>query len=57
MYFQEWIFLLREMVLKVPGVFGLSSLGPLCSDDPEKDFFNNILHLQVIFLSFPIFEV
>ncbi|KAL3626591.1 hypothetical protein CASFOL_030140 [Castilleja foliolosa] len=41
-----WIDLLREMVLKIPNVSKLESYRPLCSDDPEQDFFNNIAHLQ-----------
>ena len=47
MYHQEWIDLLREMVLKLPEVPNLHSFKILCSDDPEVDFFNNIIHLQV----------
>ncbi|CBI17281.3 unnamed protein product, partial [Vitis vinifera] len=43
---KEWIDLLREMVLKLPEVPNLHSFKILCSDDPEVDFFNNILHLQ-----------
>lgn len=46
---QEWIDLLREMVLKLPEVPNLHSFKILCSDDPEVDFFNNIIHLQVSF--------
>ncbi|KAJ8770561.1 hypothetical protein K2173_018052 [Erythroxylum novogranatense] len=43
---KEWVELLREMVLKLPGVSDLNSLGALCSEDVEQDFFNNITHLQ-----------
>ncbi|KAG6678404.1 hypothetical protein I3842_14G078800 [Carya illinoinensis] len=43
---KEWIDLLREMVLKLPEVENLTSLGALCSKDAEVDFFNNIVHLQ-----------
>lgn len=48
MWFQEWIDLLREMILKLPQLSNLSSLRDLCSGDTEVDFFNNIIHLQVI---------
>lgn len=48
-YYQEWIDLLREMVMKLPEVPNLHSFKILCSDDPEVDFFNNIIHLQVSF--------
>ncbi|KAL3506473.1 hypothetical protein ACH5RR_031855 [Cinchona calisaya] len=41
-----WIDLLREMVLKLPRVANLGSYGTLYSQDPEQDFFNNIIHLQ-----------
>ncbi|PSS35668.1 Small subunit processome component like [Actinidia chinensis var. chinensis] len=41
-----WIGLLQEMVLKLPKVPSLKSLGVLCSEDAEQDFFNNIIHLQ-----------
>ena len=49
MWFQEWINLLREMVLKLPNVANLNSLKALCEEDAEVDFFNNIIHLQVRF--------
>ncbi|XP_071927577.1 uncharacterized protein [Coffea arabica] len=41
-----WIDLLREMVLKLPKVANLESYGTLYSQDPEQDFFNNVIHLQ-----------
>ncbi|KAL3622254.1 hypothetical protein CASFOL_033665 [Castilleja foliolosa] len=41
-----WIDLLREMVLKIPNLSKLDSYRPLCSEDAEQDFFNNIAHLQ-----------
>ena len=44
---QEWIELLRDMVLKFPKLTKFSSFKPLCSEDAEVDFFNNIIHLQV----------
>ncbi|GFY92490.1 homeobox-leucine zipper family protein [Actinidia rufa] len=40
------IHLLQETVLKLPKVPSLKSLGVLCSEDAEQDFFNNIIHLQ-----------
>ncbi|KAI3979780.1 hypothetical protein MKX01_013875 [Papaver californicum] len=44
---REWIALLREMVLQLTELPSLKSIGNLASvDDAEKDFFNNILHLQ-----------
>ncbi|OWM88808.1 hypothetical protein CDL15_Pgr020762 [Punica granatum] len=43
---KEWIDLLRNMVVKLPEVANLSSLKPLCSEDAEVDFFNNLIHLQ-----------
>lgn len=46
-YLQVWMDLLREMVLKLPNVFNLESYQVLRSEDAEKDFFNNIVHLQV----------
>lgn len=42
--------MLRDMVYHFQGLPSLNSFRPLCSDDPEVDFFNNILHLQVTFL-------
>ncbi|KAL6970972.1 hypothetical protein U1Q18_030651 [Sarracenia purpurea var. burkii] len=45
---EVWIDLLREMVLKLAKVSSLKSFRALCSDDAEQDFFNNIIHLQVI---------
>nr|CAD1819808.1 unnamed protein product [Ananas comosus var. bracteatus] len=44
---KEWITLLREMVFNFEQVPSLSSFKPLCSTDPEVDFFNNITHLQI----------
>lgn len=41
-----WIDLLREMALKLPKVANLGSYRTLHSQDPEQDFFNNIIHLQ-----------
>ncbi|KAL5994512.1 hypothetical protein ACLOJK_024565 [Asimina triloba] len=46
---KEWISLLRDMILNLPGIPALDSCRPLCSDDAEVDFFNNILHLQLLF--------
>ncbi|CAN6446079.1 unnamed protein product [Victoria cruziana] len=43
---KEWIALLREMVLQLSGMPIFHACRPLCSDDAEVDFFNNILHLQ-----------
>ncbi|RZC52306.1 hypothetical protein C5167_020735 [Papaver somniferum] len=44
---REWIALLREMTLQLTELPSLKSIGNLASvDDAEKDFFNNILHLQ-----------
>ncbi|KAI3837631.1 hypothetical protein MKX03_029756 [Papaver bracteatum] len=44
---REWIALLREMALQLTELLSLKSIGNLASvDDAEKDFFNNILHLQ-----------
>lgn len=39
------------MVLKLSMVPSLKSLKVLCSEDAEQDFFNNIMHLQVLSLS------
>lgn len=36
-------------MLKLPGVLKLGSYGALYSQDPEQDFFNNVIHLQVVF--------
>ncbi|XP_010938573.1 uncharacterized protein [Elaeis guineensis] len=44
---KEWIALLREMVYNLRGIPSLNTFRPLCSEDPEVDFFNNILHLQI----------
>lgn len=41
-----WMDLLKEMILKLPNVLNLESYHPLCSEDAEQDFFNNIVHLQ-----------
>ncbi|KAG5588462.1 hypothetical protein H5410_048896 [Solanum commersonii] len=41
-----WIDLLRDMVLKLPTVEDFKSFAVLYSEDPEQDFFNNIVHLQ-----------
>ena len=35
-------------MLKLPKVANLESYGTLYSQDPEQDFFNNVIHLQVI---------
>ena len=35
-------------MLKLPQLSNLNSLKDLCSGDTEVDFFNNIIHLQVI---------
>lgn len=43
---QEWICLLKHMVLTLPPTTAFSSLRALCSSDAETDFFNNILHIQ-----------
>ncbi|KAJ0093493.1 hypothetical protein Patl1_26060 [Pistacia atlantica] len=43
---EEWIDLLREMILKLPQLSNLCSLRDLCSGDTEVDFFNNVIHLQ-----------
>ncbi|XP_077215224.1 ARM repeat superfamily protein [Tasmannia lanceolata] len=43
---KEWISLLRDIVLKLRGVPALNTFRPLCSEDAEVDFFNNILHIQ-----------
>ncbi len=42
--------LLREMTLCFPTVLALNEYSCLLSTDPEVDFFNNIVHLQVSFL-------
>ncbi|WOK99438.1 small subunit processome component [Canna indica] len=42
-----WIDLLRSMVYHLHGLPYLNLFRPLCSEDPEVDFFNNILHLQI----------
>ncbi|KAG1347740.1 hypothetical protein COCNU_06G015690 [Cocos nucifera] len=44
---KEWVALLREMVYNLQGILSLNTFRPLCSEDPEVDFFNNILHLQI----------
>ena len=49
-WFQEWIDLLREMVIKLPQLTNLNLFRALCSEDADQDFFNNIIHLQVILL-------
>lgn len=49
-WFQEWIDLLREMVIKLPQLENLNLFRALCSEDADQDFFNNIVHLQVMFL-------
>ncbi|KAL3329329.1 hypothetical protein AABB24_036434 [Solanum stoloniferum] len=41
-----WIDLLRDMVLKLPTVEDFKSFAVLYSEDPEQDFFSNIVHLQ-----------
>ncbi|KAK6117548.1 hypothetical protein DH2020_048703 [Rehmannia glutinosa] len=45
-FFEVWIDLLREMVLKLPSVANLDSYRALCCEDAEQDFFSNIVHLQ-----------
>jgi U3 small nucleolar RNA-associated protein 20 len=47
---REWVALLREMTLCFPTVPALNEYSCLLSTDPEVDFFNNIVHLQVSFL-------
>ncbi|KAG0488452.1 hypothetical protein HPP92_007263 [Vanilla planifolia] len=44
---KEWVSLLRDMVYNLHEIPDLNSFRPLCSQDAEVDFFNNILHLQV----------
>ncbi|XP_020586518.1 small subunit processome component 20 homolog [Phalaenopsis equestris] len=44
---KEWMTLLREMIYNLHEVPALYAFRPLCSEDPEVDFFNNILHLQI----------
>ncbi|XP_020699901.1 small subunit processome component 20 homolog isoform X1 [Dendrobium catenatum] len=44
---KEWMTLLRDMIYNLHEVPALSTFRPLCSEDPEVDFFNNILHLQI----------
>ncbi|KAI0527474.1 hypothetical protein KFK09_003075 [Dendrobium nobile] len=44
---KEWMTLLRDMIYSLHEVPALSTFRPLCSEDPEVDFFNNILHLQI----------
>lgn len=46
--FQVWIDLLRVMAIKLPNIANLESYGTLYSQDPEQDFFSNIIHLQVM---------
>lgn len=46
--FQVWIDLLRVMAIKLPSISNLESYGALYSQDPEQDFFSNIIHLQVM---------
>lgn len=46
-WFQVWIDLLKEMVLRLSKVQILKSFQALCSKDAEQDFFNNIVHMQV----------
>nr|GLL39955.1 small subunit processome component 20 homolog [Ipomoea trifida] len=41
-----WIGLLRVMVLKLYKMVEFKTYAVLCSEDPEQDFFNNIVHLQ-----------
>ncbi|VFR01143.1 unnamed protein product [Cuscuta campestris] len=43
---KSWIDLLREMVLKLHKMTEFNTCSVLCSEDPEQDFFNNIVHLQ-----------
>lgn len=47
--------------MKLPEVANLTSIRALCSEDVEIDFFNNIIHLQVIslhyvFMRFYVYE-
>ncbi|KAJ3672155.1 hypothetical protein LUZ60_006876 [Juncus effusus] len=44
---KEWFVLLREMVQSFKNHPTLSSLNSLCSEDPDHDFFTNIVHLQI----------
>lgn len=41
------------MVTHLHHIPALNSFRTLCSEDPEVDFFNNIVHLQVIVAGFP----
>ncbi|XP_020264631.1 small subunit processome component 20 homolog isoform X1 [Asparagus officinalis] len=43
---KEWIDLFRDMVNHLHQIPALNSFRSLCSEDPEVDFFNNIVHLQ-----------
>ncbi|CAH9107367.1 unnamed protein product [Cuscuta epithymum] len=43
---KAWIDLLREMVLKLHTMTEFKACVVLCSEDPEQDFFNNVVHLQ-----------
>ncbi|XP_010532760.1 PREDICTED: small subunit processome component 20 homolog isoform X2 [Tarenaya hassleriana] len=43
---KEWIHLIREMVIELPDAGNLASFKALCSENPEVDFFKNIVHLQ-----------
>lgn len=36
------------MAIKLPSIANLESYGALYSQDPEQDFFSNIIHLQVM---------
>lgn len=45
---QEWVALLREMALSFPTIPALNEYQALVNTDPEVDFFNNVVHLQVI---------
>lgn len=41
-----WIDLLRVMAIKLTSIANFESYGTLYSQDPEQDFFSNIIHLQ-----------
>ena len=47
---QEWVAVLREMVFNLPFTTPLAELAPLMNSDPEVDFFNNIVHIQVAYM-------
>ncbi|CAH8355708.1 unnamed protein product [Eruca vesicaria subsp. sativa] len=43
---KEWIFLIREMVTKLPEAGNFGGFRPLCSEDENIDFFKSIVHIQ-----------